>query len=98
MKEAILSFVKSNRNYRGYDLHLGIIDKVFNNGNGSLNLFRFYQEKKIIVINKTIYNKSDERKLKEFCRDCHIEDWQWKFASLSYPDYYFHKLSISLCD
>jgi len=94
MKEMLLQFVKTNKNYRGYDLRLNIVDKVWNHGSGSINLFRFYADKKIIVINRTFFNKWDERKLKEFCRDFHLENWKWRFSHLGYPDYYTKNLSL----
>lgn len=98
MKEQLRQFAQSNRNYRGYDLHLNIIDKVFAHGCGCLNLFRFYPDKKVIVINRTVYTKADGKKLSEFCRDNHIRHWQWKFATLAYPNWYASKLSISMCN
>lgn len=95
MKESIKSFIKTNRNYRSDMCSSLIVEKVWNHGMGSLDLFRFYENEKTIVINRCLFNKSDERKLREFCRDCHIEDWAWKFDSLGYPDYYFRTLSLS---
>lgn len=97
MFEKLFQFVSDNKNYRSFDLHLNIVDKVFNGGNGALNLFRFYPEQKVIVINKVVFTKSDKNKLEEFCRDYHCEDWQWKYASLGYPDWYFKHLSITMC-
>ena len=94
MKEQLKKFVASNRNYNPYSLSRNIVEKTFNRGMGSLALLRFYEEEKTIVINKSLFSKSDERKLREFCRDCHIEDWVWKYDSLYYPDYYFRTLSI----
>ena len=95
MKEMLSQFVKTNKNYRGYDLRLNIVDKVWNHGMGSINLFRFYADRKIIVINRTFFNKWDERKLKEFCRDFHLEEWKWRFSHLGYPDYYTKNLSLN---
>lgn len=94
MRNLLSQFVRTNRNYRGYDLSHNIVEKVFNRGCGSLGLFRFYPDKKIIVINKLLYNKSDERKLNEFCRDTHIEDWQRVFTSLGYPEWYTKRLHL----
>lgn len=93
MKEKISQFVKTNRNYRPYSLHLNIVEKTFNNGSGSLGLFRFYPERKKVAVNKLLCTKNDERKLDEFLRDCHCEDFERVYVSLGYPDYYFKHLS-----
>ena len=95
MKEIISKWIWSNRNYRHNDSNGLIVKKVFNHGMGALDLLRFYPEEKTIVINRALFKSGDERKLREFCRDCHIEDWAWKFDSLYYPDYYFRTLSLS---
>lgn len=95
MKNLLEKFVKSSRNYRPYGLHMGIIEKSFNGGAGAIELFRFYFEKKTIVINSLFFTKSDERKLNEFCEENGMQNWRRKKVSLGYPSWYFHHLSIN---
>ena len=97
MKDLLEKFVKKNRNYRGYDLWNNIVDKVFNRGMGAINLFRFYETEKIIVINKLFFNKADERKLKTFCEEKGMTEWTWRFCELGYADWYGDNMSINLC-
>ena len=94
MKEIISKWIWSNRNYRHHDSNKLIVLKVFNHGMGALDLFRFYVDEKTIVINRCVFSSSDERKLKEFCRDCGIESWRWLYDSLGYPDWYRRGISM----
>lgn len=94
MKNLVDQFIKSNRNYRHDMCNSLIVEKVWNHGMGSLDLFRFYPEKKTICINRCLFNSSDERKLKEFCRDAHIENWERVFVSFGYPEYYRYNLHL----
>ncbi len=97
MKTKLEEFVKTNRNYRPYSISRNIVEKVWNNGMGSIALFRFYPEQKTVLINSLFANKCDLRKLTEFCRDCGITDWAWKAADFGYPAYYFNTFSLSGC-
>lgn len=95
--ENIYNFIKSSRNYRTYDMHLNIVDKVFNHGRGALQFIRFYEKEKTIVINEILFTKRDKAKLEKFCKEAGIEDYTWKYARLGYPDWYFKNLSLSMC-
>ena len=92
--ENLKDFINSNRNYRHDDCSREIVCKVFNRGNGRLALLRFYESEKTIVINKKLFNASDERKLKEFCRDNGMENWRWLYDELGCPGWYNRSLSI----
>ena len=94
MKEIISKWIWSNRNYRHHDSNGLIVKKVFNHGMGALDLLRFYPEEKTIVINRVLFKPCDERKLREFCRDCGMESWRWLYDSLGYPDWYRRGLSL----
>ena len=52
--------IKGMRQYRKYDICNLIVSKVFNNGCGCIELFRFYIVEKKIAINKTMFNKRDK--------------------------------------
>ena len=83
MKELLEKFIKSHRQYRGYNLkYYNIVDKSFAKGKGSAPLFRFYETEKVIIINMGLFNDSDRRKLKTFCEENGMESWEWKYAKL----------------
>lgn len=71
-----------------------IVEKTFNHGNGSLALFRFYEEKKIILINKTMVNKSDMKHLNNFIKENNMSDYQLVEKEYGYPEYYFKTFSL----
>ena len=94
MKTKLQKFVKKNRNYCGYELSRNIVMKSFNHGMGAIDLFRFYEDRKVVVYNANYYNKSDERKLSTFLSDNGMTDWKVVSRTLGYPEWYFHHLHI----
>lgn len=95
-KEINLEFFFKFKQYNRYSQRYNIVEKTFNRGMGSLKLFRFYLDKKIVLINKCLFNKSDEKKLDEFLRLNNMSDWNKKFVSYGYPDYYTKSFGLSL--
>lgn len=94
MRQQLQQLVSASKNYRGYDLHLNIVSKVFNNGAGALALFRFFPEQKVIVINRLLATERDEKNLRSFCQQQGIE-YKLLYMELGYPDYYFKTLNIN---
>lgn len=94
--ETNLSFFLKFRQYNGYSFNNNIVEKTFNNGNGSLSLFRFYENEKTILINECLFNKSDERHLNEFLKIHNMSDWTIKKVSYGYPEYYTKSFSLKL--
>lgn len=94
--KANLSFFLNFRQYNSYSFNNNIVEKTFNNGNGSLSLFRFYENEKIILVNECLFNKSDERHLNEFVKINNMSDWTIKKVSYGYPDYYKNSFSLKL--
>lgn len=76
-QEALKKWVFSNRNYRSYSLNRNVVEKVWNRGMGSVDFIRFDLKNKTVCICPFLtFCKSDERKLKEFMRDNHMENWK----------------------
>lgn len=76
--------------YKPYSIGKGIVEKIFNNGNGSLPIFRFDETTKTVKVNRAIANIYDRRKLKMFMEDNGISDWVVKEVYYGYPDWYSH--------
>ena len=95
MKEKLEKFVeKYSKVYKPYSLFLNIVEKVFNNGTGAISLFRFYADKKIVLINEKFYTKGDKKKLSAFLAENEMSDWTLKFKSYGYPDWYTKTFSV----
>ena len=92
--KAVSEFHGNNKRYyrRDYPTDL-TIKKVFNHGMGQLELFYFDLKRKFIAINSNIATVSDFRKLREFCRDNHMDNWRQIDTPLGYPNWYFNHLS-----
>lgn len=94
--KAKLSFFLKFRQYKSYSFNNNIVDKVFNKGNGALNLFRFYENEKTILVNECLFNKSDEKHLSEFIKANDFQDWTIKKVKYGYPEYYTKCFSLKL--
>lgn len=92
--KAVSEFQGTNKRYyrRDYPTDL-TIKKVFNHGMGQLELFYFDLKRKLIAINNNLATASDLRKLREFCRDNHMDNWRQINTRLGYPNWYFNHLS-----
>lgn len=92
--KAVALFQEQNKRWyhRDYPNDL-TIKKVFNHRMGLLDLFCFDLQSKVVAINATLATASDRRKLSEFLRDNHMENWHRVEICLGYPDWYFHSLS-----
>lgn len=96
LKKNLRAFIDGVKQYYLHDSNPLIIEKTFNRGMGRLSLCRFYPEKEVVLINHTICNNSDVKKITEFCRDNNINDWQWIVVGYGYPDYYTKSFSLNL--
>lgn len=76
LKNSIYNWCFSVRNYNAFSADRMTVEKSWNRGLGSLQLFHFDFEAKTVVVNVWMYNKSDARKLREFMRDNHLENWK----------------------
>ena len=94
MKAINLDWFFSFRNYNPYTKSYNIVEKTFNRGMGSLALFRFYADKKIILINQSLYNNTDKERLDQFIKDNNLNDWEKRFIYYGYPVYYLRSFSI----
>lgn len=73
-----------------------IVSKVWNRGQGLLPLFRFYQDKKIILINSRLFNRFDEKHLSKIKKAIGAESWKEVNVEYGYPDYYFKSFNLNL--
>lgn len=96
MKTAIKKFIYQYRQYRGHDVSSYVVEKLWNRGNGRIELFRFYEDKKIILINASFYNKADERHLSEFINENGLSDYRIEKVEYTYPDFYRRSFGLSL--
>lgn len=92
--KTVANFQEQNRRWYRRDCPKDLtIKKVFNHGMGQLDLFYFDLQRKFVAINVSLCTASDKRKLSEFLRDNHMENWQRVETCLGYPNWYFHSLS-----
>lgn len=91
-----LSFFSKFKQYNSYSFDYNTVEKSWNNGNGSLDLIRFFVEDKIILINESLFNNADERHLNTFIERNSLKDWSIKKVSYGYPDYYTKSFSLNL--
>lgn len=100
LESVLTQFVAGIRNYRPHSVERGIVQKVWNHGHGSLALFRVYPRKHVIVVNYSLFNLSDAPKLAHLINELEkayprsFRKWNVFRASLGYPEYYNHELSI----
>lgn len=98
LKQNIKAFINHVKQYRFHDSNGLTICKIWNYGMGSLSLVRFFPKENVVLINSALFNNSDRKKLHEFCRDNHIEDWEWKQAYYGYPIYYNNSFNLKLLE
>lgn len=92
--KAVSDFQEQNKRWYRRDCpHDLTIKKVFNRGMGLLDLFYFNLSRKFVAINATLCTASDRKKLSEFLRDNHMENWHRVETCLGYPNWYFNHLS-----
>lgn len=91
-----LSFFKKFRQYKSFSFDYNIVEKIWNNGNGSLKLIRFYPDTKIVLVNECLFNKSDEKHLTDFINQNNMNDWNIKKVYFGYSDYYTKDFSLNL--
>lgn len=80
--------------YNPYSISWGIVEKTWNSGRGSLALFRFYEDKKIVLLNSCLANKADRRKLNNFLAENDMKDWKIVEKDYGYPSYYFSTFGL----
>ena len=98
LKANLTEFIRRVNQYHKHTF-LGLtISKTWNRGMGRLSLFRFYPDEKIVLINSAIFNNSDRKKLTQFCKDNHIEDWKWEEVYYGYPTYYNNSFGLRLLE
>lgn len=89
-------YVRGVRQYNPYSLSSLIIEKKWNGGRGSLALFRFYPDKKTILVNKELYNRFDEKHLREIIKILMADEWKIVYVYYGYPDYYNKSFNLNL--
>lgn len=94
--EIIREWIKSVRQYRTHDYRNDTVCKVWNRGMGRLDLFRFYPEQKVVLINWAICNRADERHLDSFLHTYGMEDYTRKAVNYGYPVYYNSSFGLHL--
>ena len=93
--EKLQMAVKGYRQYRIESRNGLIVSKVWNKGQGLLALFRFYPDKKIILINNRLFNKNDSKNLEKIKKAIGAGDWMEQRAEYGYPDYYFKSFGLN---
>lgn len=76
LKNNIREWCFSVRNYNSYSVYIMNVEKTFNGGRGSIELFHFDFEAKTIVVNVSVYTRADAYKLREFIKSNHLENWK----------------------
>lgn len=78
-------FIKqySKPSFRKYSLHRGIVDKVWNNGNGVLSFIGFIDNK--MVVNRYLYRKCYKSMIEKFAN---LHNLAITFVDYGYPEYY----------
>ena len=91
-QKTLKQYFSKFKQYRFYTLYINNIEKVFNNGHGSLPLFYFDIEKKTVIVNNYLANKSDYAKLSDFFNVYNL-DFKIVKKTLGYPEYYTRDLN-----
>lgn len=94
--ETIREWIKSVRQYRAHDYRSDVVCKVWNRGMGRLDLFRFYPEQKIVLVNAAICNRADEQHLQAFLHAYGMEDYTLQRVNYGYPVYYNDSFGLHL--
>lgn len=85
-KEKAEALVRKNRKYVKHSLSRGIVEKTFNNGMGSLALYRFSGGNKVVA-NTVVEKKADRSRLLALFPGSDIIE-----VELGYPEYYLKTL------
>ena len=84
--ELCSKLISTNRRiYKSSVTGAGIgVNKIFNDGNGSLIFANFIPEEKVILLNKCICRNTDIKNVKSV-----FPDWTIEMCEIGYPDWYF---------
>lgn len=94
IKDVLYKFVKKIAQYNAYSIYNLIIEKTFNNGMGSLALFRFYPDQKKVAINKSIFRESDKKHLDKILSELGFSDFERVLCNYGYPQWYNHDFGL----
>lgn len=79
-----------NRMSRAYHPNLdgqtNVLDKTFNNGNGSIPFVEIIPDEKVLLVNKSFANRRDMERIQQAFPEYSVEE-----VSLGYPDWYIHR-------
>ena len=93
LDEVLREFAHKFRNYRFSELSSDSIEKVWNRGMGSLEIYKVYPNESIIAVNDFLYNFTDERKL-SLLKKILGEEWKIVHCWYGYPEFYNHDFSL----
>lgn len=96
MEQKIKAWIKAVRQYKAHDYRNDVVCKVWNRGMGRLALFRFYPDRKVVLINRAICNKCDHEHLNAFLLAYGMGDWERVAVDYGYPTYYNHSFGLHL--
>lgn len=87
MNSELEPLMKMGRSYHpNMDMKPNILDKTFNNGNGSIPFVEIIPDEKVLLVNKSFANKRDLARIQQCFPEYTIEE-----VSLGYPDWYTHR-------
>ena len=92
--EKLRKYVAKVNQYNPYSLSQLIIEKTFNEGMGSLALFRFYPDQKKVAINHALYNKYDAKHLDKILSVLGYQDFERVMCEYGYPEWYNHNFGL----
>lgn len=87
-------FIKFHKQYRKDDINPLVVCKLWNKGMGRMPLIRFYPEKEIILVNKCLFNKFDEKHLTKFIEAQNIQGWTIVYKEYGYMDTIKHSFAL----
>lgn len=88
VNEKLLALAWGVRQYRPSCTYKNGVEKTWNRGMGSLILFRFYFDRKIVLVNSALANKSDMKHLDSFLNELGCTDFEIRMKAYGYPTYY----------
>lgn len=85
--EKAIAMCETHKEYMQYSVMFGTVDKLFNDGNGALGLYRF-GESDNVTVNTVLETKPDRKRLMKLFPNCIPFE-----EELGYPDWYSRSLS-----
>lgn len=94
-KKLLYAAIEHYKQYRILTKDSLIVSKILNKNQGALALFRFYPNRKIILVNTFLFNKIDSLNLLKIKKTIGANNWMEIKVNYDYSKKYFEEFKLN---